>query len=378
MNLATHLKQPLWDAVRTNYEHKNYSGAILDGIHFLGTLIRLKSGVDADGAQLIGQAMGGDNPPIRLNKLQTETDRNIQRGVEHIIRGLYQAIRNPRSHERLADSETDAITLLLFIEYLSNLIDKSKGIYSEDDALTRIFDPNFVEQERYADLMVENIPSKYRLDVLLAAFRRKEEGDGAKLRYAFGSLIRGLNEYERKTFVDAVSEELLTANEETTFRLIIQTLPPTLWPSYGEAARLRAENKLIASVRSGQYDGTKDKCIDGALGTWVSSIAPHLLLKQDLVLAIGALLRSDYHNHVAYACKYVLHLLPNLDPDVSYSTRTAIKVALSRGNKSVRDFLNAIDDLIGKKAWVKPFEKELKEFKEKKSKFDDLDDEVPF
>src|SRR4051794_10855132 len=98
--------------------------AILDGRHFLGQLIRDRSGLDGDGQSLVGSAFGGANPLLKVNQLQTDSDWNLQRGVEALLRGLYQAIRNPRSHAKFSDTQEDAQALLLFINYLIGIIDR--------------------------------------------------------------------------------------------------------------------------------------------------------------------------------------------------------------------------------------------------------------
>jgi len=89
MNLKTHIRPELWHTIANTYEAENYSHAILDAIHYLSDTLRAKSGVDGDGASLVGQALGGKAPRLRVNKLQTETERNVQKGLQQILRGLY-------------------------------------------------------------------------------------------------------------------------------------------------------------------------------------------------------------------------------------------------------------------------------------------------
>jgi uncharacterized protein (TIGR02391 family) len=93
MNLKTHISNNLWLAIQSNYENGDFNGAILDAIHYLSNLLREKTGVDGDGSSLIGQVFGGEHPRLRINKLQTETEKNEQKGIENILRGIYQAIR---------------------------------------------------------------------------------------------------------------------------------------------------------------------------------------------------------------------------------------------------------------------------------------------
>lgn len=122
MNLETKLGPRLWEAVRASLEARNFTGAILDGIHLLSDVIRERSGLEGDGVSLVGAAFGGSSPKLKVNRMQTESEQNEQRGVEALLRGLYQAIRNPRSHGTHRDDERDADAILLFVDYLLRVV----------------------------------------------------------------------------------------------------------------------------------------------------------------------------------------------------------------------------------------------------------------
>ncbi|MDP2045063.1 MAG: TIGR02391 family protein, partial [Deltaproteobacteria bacterium] len=141
----------LWDAIRSSYENRNFTGSIQDSMYFLTSLIRERTGLEGDGAPLVGRAFGGRTPLLKVNKLQTESEKNVQQGVEQLLRGLYQAVRNPRSHDKYLDTEQDAIAIILFINYVIKIIDKSKSPFINEVFITRIFDIDFVSSDRYAD-----------------------------------------------------------------------------------------------------------------------------------------------------------------------------------------------------------------------------------
>ncbi|HSU81970.1 MAG TPA: TIGR02391 family protein, partial [Thermoanaerobaculia bacterium] len=85
MNVQAKVSPRLWEAIRANYENSNFTGAILDAMHFLSDTLREKAGVESDGVALTGEALGGKSPRIKVNKLQSDSDWNIQRGVEQIV-----------------------------------------------------------------------------------------------------------------------------------------------------------------------------------------------------------------------------------------------------------------------------------------------------
>ena len=201
MNIETQIRPELWSAIRSSYELRSFTSATLDGVYYISDLIREKSGLEADGVALVGQAFGGDRPKLRVNKLQTETERNVQKGIEQILRGLYQAVRNPRSHEKYVDSEADAVALILFINYLCAIIDQSKTPFTRSDFLTRVFDPDFVPSDRYAQLLVEEIPGRQRLEVFREVWTARETGDGAQLEVFFRDFLARLTRPNWTKFV---------------------------------------------------------------------------------------------------------------------------------------------------------------------------------
>ncbi len=104
MNLETEVSRELWQAVRRSYGSQAWSNAVLDSVHYLSDALRTKTGLQSDGVALVGQALGGSVPKLRLNRLQTESEKSVQGGVEQLLRGVYQAIRNPqpRAYRRQA------------------------------------------------------------------------------------------------------------------------------------------------------------------------------------------------------------------------------------------------------------------------------------
>jgi uncharacterized protein (TIGR02391 family) len=180
MNLETRLESHLWESIRTSYEVRNYTAAILDASHFLSDLIRECAGLEGDGVALVGEAFGGKTPRLKVNRLQTESEQNVQKGIEALLRGIYQAIRNPRSHGRHVDEEKDAVAIILFIDYLVRIVGQSQAPFSLPVFVGRVLDQDFVPKKRYAELLVSRIPENKRLATCLEVFSRRSEADGKK------------------------------------------------------------------------------------------------------------------------------------------------------------------------------------------------------
>jgi uncharacterized protein (TIGR02391 family) len=339
LNLETRLPEALWETVRSNYEKRNFTRAILDAFYFLSELLRNKSGIEGDGASLIGQALGSAAPKIKLNRLQTESEWNVQRGMEHLLRGLYQCVRNPRSHDKVADSEDDAQTLILFVGYLVKQIDQAKAQFSRPEFVRRVLDPDFVPQERYAELLVSDIPSRARLDVFLDLYRESENWKAEHMRLFLKALFATLSEDEVRQIGEVVTEDLKTSDSEPTIRAVLGSFPPTLWPQIGEAARLRVENKVIRSIRDGRYESSARRCRSGALGTWSTHIFAVMTLKDEMIGTIANKLRASASEERAYLFQYLFHSLEDLSKTVPERIASALCSRLKAGDADVHDEL---------------------------------------
>ncbi len=318
INLITEIRHDLWSAISKQYESQVYSAAILEAIHVLSSTLRERADVDGDGISLVSQALAGDSPRLRINKFQTETEKNEQRGLEQILRGLYQGIRNPRSHEQFEDTQEAADAIILFINYIIGVISEAKEPFTIDEWSNRVFDADFVPSSKYAKLLAAEVPSKKYNEALISIYRNKASGDGNKLSYIFEALIELADDDKIDEFLAVVSDELRTVNGESNVIRVLQVLPARLWPRISEAARLRIENKLIQSIKSGEYDESSESCTSGSLGTWARDYIKYFSLKSELYGVLVSKLAGDYEEQ-NYVAKYLFWVLPDSINNTDYS-----------------------------------------------------------
>ena len=380
MNLEGKISERLWAEVKSNYEARNFTNAILDSIYFLSDVVREKTGLEADGVSLVGQAFGGKHPKLKINKLQTESEQNVQQGIEHILRGVYQAFRNPRSHEKYTDNQEDADSIVVFIDYLVRVIDQSKSPFSLIDFIPRIFDSGFVTTERYSALLIEEIPAKQRLNVFLEVFQKRETGECEKLKWFLLPLFDTLLPEEQTQVLDLVSNEFKISDSESSIRTAIQVLRPECWSQISEVARLRVENKFISSVREGKYLNATGKCKGGAFGTWSTRLFPHFSSKSQMASAITSKLFSKDKSEQDYIFKFFfLYQIHDLLPQPTKYFVAQLKSALENGDKRFYDALEVPFD--GFSSYFDAVKKEWDEFKERPQEEpvqNSTEDDVPF
>ncbi|MFN7118541.1 MAG: TIGR02391 family protein [Saprospiraceae bacterium] len=357
----------LWQTISTNYQKQNYTGAILDSIHFLGDLIREKANLESDGVALIGEAFGGNSPKIKVNKLQTESEKNVQKGLEQTLRGIYQMIRNPRSHSKFKDSQNDTDSIVIFIDFLSREIDKSKSSFSLDEIIIRVNDKFFLPTDEYAQLIVKEIPSKRRLETFLHIISVKgSEWSNIKNAGIFiKNLYNSLHDVEKFESLTALSEKLKHTYDDNFLRLIVCAFGDH-WTAIDEAVRLRIENRFIKAIEDGFYgrlEWTIKYNDSGSLATWIIYIVKDFKLKNQLFAAVCSKILSSKFQEKDFASlncipflKYFEDLLPNPELENHFS-----KILIS-GNKVLYEALNGLPD--STKAL---FKSSIESFKEKQA-----------
>ncbi|WP_080710535.1 TIGR02391 family protein [Pseudomonas chlororaphis] len=377
MNLESEINSELWLAVRRSYESEAWSNAILDAIHFIGDSIRRKTGLESDGIALISQAFGGKSPKLLVNKMQTESEKNVQAGTEQLLRGLYQAVRNPRSHERISDTQDNANSLIIFINYILNIIGHAKNIFSLDEFVGKVIEEGFVPNKRYASLLISEIPSKSKLPVAISVYRQKNTSNSKNLKFFFDVILHELSESETTELFEEISDDLRTNNNNDNLRCVLQLLDPSNWSSLSEAARLRSEYKIISSIEDGSYNKNTKRCTAGGLATWSCSFWPLFSLKNELMTSVIRKLRSSSASSKNYVYEYLFRYLDFLFDAPPTSLIAFIKQKLKEGDQELFDAVND-SYLWSNTLWPDTVIEALSEFKPSQATNFDLDDELPF
>lgn len=364
MTVRNEIDAELWEAIQKNYESENYTGSILDAVFKLTDTIRNKTGLEGDGAGLIGQAFGGDDPRIKLNKLQTDSEKDIQRGIQEILRGIYTGIRNPRSHDAMIDDKLSADAIIIFLNYLLKLIDQSKLRFNEADFLERIFDPYYVKTEEYSTLLVQDIPKRQRANIAIQTILRRDEGDIYVLGCFLYSLFTQLESAEVSRIYKVISDELRTATEHKDIRYLVHICPPKYWNQIEPSVRIRTESILYEDFSNGSYNKATEKCgICGALATWITE--EHISNfgeKEKWTRQAVEMIQSDDEEIVAYVKTYFWGKICNINrTNIAWSLKYYFQKGLRNNNQEIVDQLKDIIEWEENHPWWDIFEEELKD-----------------
>ncbi|HEX7628385.1 MAG TPA: TIGR02391 family protein [Candidatus Methanoperedens sp.] len=107
------------------YESGHYSQAILEAFKVVNTFVKDKAERnDLDGKSLMSSCFNTTNPILKLNNLETITEKDEQEGFMHLFMGGMQGIRNPLAHE--ITIESDPIKAFEYLSFASLLIRKAE------------------------------------------------------------------------------------------------------------------------------------------------------------------------------------------------------------------------------------------------------------
>jgi uncharacterized protein (TIGR02391 family) len=366
MQLQNEINKEMWDIIQTNYNKENYTGAIIDAFFFLTETIRNKTGLEGDGASLIGQAFEKNNPLIKLNSLQTDSDQDEQRGIETILRGIYQGIRNPRSHDKQIDNKKEVDKIIIFIDYLLEKIDDSKASFSEEKIYEVVGDKHFVQNEEYSKLLVKEIPKRQVCNMIINLILKRTSFDIYNLGFFMNALFEEICENDIARIYKIISQELKLTNDDTEIRTIIHICPEKYWDRIDKVVRIRVEEIILQDVKKGMYSKESKKCLSGYLGTWVKDeLFDKFSNKEDFNYYLSIKIKNGSKEEIDYVLEYYGNKLISMNRDkMSGFLEIALKSKLKENDEEIINYVKYEIAFNSKHIWWEILKDELKDIED--------------
>lgn len=128
-----HLLHPA--IVRSSYDQfKNghLRDSVLNSVVAIFDLIRDRTGINADGSNLVNRSFSLTDPYLVLSELDTDSGQNDQKGFIQLFTGSYQGIRNPKAHSLTHDlTEVKAAQYLVHASLLARRVSEAQLIKSD-------------------------------------------------------------------------------------------------------------------------------------------------------------------------------------------------------------------------------------------------------
>jgi uncharacterized protein (TIGR02391 family) len=125
-------------ACRAELLEENYFHAILEATKSVAEKVRQLSGLALDGLELVDEAFGTRDrdrrprdPIVALNTLRSISEQSEQRGLMHLMKGIFAVFRNPTAHElkaRWAVDDREALDLLTMVSVVHRRLERGVRI----------------------------------------------------------------------------------------------------------------------------------------------------------------------------------------------------------------------------------------------------------
>lgn len=114
-------------AAYAHFKGGRFRDAVLNSVVAVFDLIRERTGLDNDGAELVAEVFSLQRPHLVFSTLDNESGRNDQKGFIQILQGVYQGVRNPKAHTlTINPSQNVAAQYLVFSSLLCRRVEEAK------------------------------------------------------------------------------------------------------------------------------------------------------------------------------------------------------------------------------------------------------------
>ena len=252
ISFAINFNNELYEKIENEYESGNYSSAIKTAILYISEEIKERTELDLDGDKLVSKAFSLENPLIKINTLETQTDKDEQLGFMLMFQGMYKAIRNPRNHNLTIDSKEDCDCILIYLNYLLSIILRSKPKFDYLELLSRINDIYFNKRKQYSDEVIKNIPREKMLDVSLKLITDINNNNFENISYVVLSIMKQLDQKEKDIFINSCSTILSKTTDITVIKSFLIFLSDS-WELVNKSSQMRIANLLLTSFSKFEF-----------------------------------------------------------------------------------------------------------------------------
>jgi len=350
MKIDIRIREDLWKAIEAHYERNDFTEAVRDAVFHMSEVLREKGGIeDKDGTKLIDTALLGSNPAILVNKNETTTEKDFQQGIGFAFKGIMQSVRNLLSHESFQYTQEEAETLILYINFLLNQVDKSGGSTKIDSVIELLLDDDFTDTQEYAELLLKEVPLKKRYDLLLELYQMRAKLPQNRLSYFLALLYASLTKAAKGDFVRVVSSSLMRCKDDKELRMYCHYFMKDTYSEIDKLAQLRLENMMIKSIECGKVEYRLDEdnnevagCnAKGSLGTWISNVDKLNLLsnKDAIIQKLWEGLISNDSEQENYVFEYFKNIVFDSSLQLTQRQINHLRNRLKSGDKRYSDAL---------------------------------------
>ena len=364
MNIKDLLNKNLWDVINVHYEKECYTDCLKDACLYLVQLIQERSEVeDLDGEKLITNVFSDKSPKLLVNDNQTQTEKDIQRGIGYLLRGIICSVRNPISHDNnvvFTKEETDSV-LLFISSFLLNKLDNSKDFGYVENWFDFIFIDNVTDSIKYSDTILSKISKKDKYALSIEIINRLDEIPNKKYKYFINSLFSTLKTKEQDELIICLNKKLINAGNDKFLASFFAHFDCSIWKKLDDLIKVRIEELIFDDIDKAGYG----KLFIGNLATWTVNWIDVFSNSDDVY---ELLFNKLFDFSSDYVLKNFYHIMAR--EDKIFQFKDIINKGLKEGKIGYKNFLDKVfsQNIISDKITMI--------FKDAYDNF--VDDELPF
>ncbi|SHG37434.1 TIGR02391 family protein [Flavobacterium fluvii] len=107
----------------------NYFHSVFEAVKSIAEEIRIKTGLNLDGSDLVEKALSVTTPLLKINSLGNETEKSEQKGFSNLIKGVFGMFRNTTAHSPKviwSITEDEALDIMTTISLIHKKIDQAR------------------------------------------------------------------------------------------------------------------------------------------------------------------------------------------------------------------------------------------------------------
>lgn len=245
------MKEILKESIKMHYDNKDYTEVVRDAILCLMSEIRKKSDLqNSDGVDLINKAFSEKNPIIKINKMQTETEKNKQKGVMNMSKGLVEYFRNPMSHSKQNYTKKVADAILVIVdEILLEEISQSKSLNSIEELYLEAINDLSPSTSRYAKIFVNSIPNNKEYELLIELFNNRNELKKEKM-IIVNELIKKITKEEFDEYCSNIEKELYGQITEDSIINLLKFISDDVWINISDFCKTKIEELVFEDINN--------------------------------------------------------------------------------------------------------------------------------
>jgi uncharacterized protein (TIGR02391 family) len=106
------------------FRNGHLRSAVLDAFIAVFDMIRERTALPLDGAEIVGRAFSLSEPRLIVSELDTDSGKNDQKGFIQLLQGAYLSVRNPKAHSLQNDLDSvSAAQYLVFASLLARRVE---------------------------------------------------------------------------------------------------------------------------------------------------------------------------------------------------------------------------------------------------------------